>query len=232
MTKENKLLEIYNMLLKEYGPQGWWPVTPRTCNIDPKPIYGLKASSEKQKLEIIFGAVVVQNTAWKNAEKAIINLYKNDLIDINNIIKIDNEKLSSIIKSAGYYNEKAKKLKNVSLFLKKYPIKVLQKMDLKKARELLLSVNGIGPETADSIMLYTLEKPIFVVDAYTKRILVGLNLIEDDASYDEIQDLFMKNLKLDVKMFKEYHALLVEHTKRYYSTKPYGEYCFLKHKII
>ena len=223
------ILKIYNTLLKEYGYQGWWPVTPLgSCRGKLEPIYGLKAKTNKQKLEIIFGAILTQNTSWKNVEKAIINLNKKNLIDINKILKIEHEELAAIIKSAGYFNQKAKKLKNISKFLKKYPISKLEKMDLDKTRQLLLNVNGIGPETADSILLYALNKPIFVVDAYTKRIFINLGLVKSKDSYEDIQKLFMDHLPNNTKIFNEYHALLVEHAKKACNKKPKCDLCSLK----
>ena len=152
--------------------------------------------NEKQKLEIIFGAILTQNTSWKNVEKAIINLNKHNLIDVKKTIKIDNKKLAHIIKSSGYHNQKAKKLKNFSGFLlKNYNgnLKELFGNDIGKLRHELLSVNGIGPETADSIILYAAKKPIFVIDAYTKRIMNRIGFKEE--SYDELQEMFMDNLE-------------------------------------
>ncbi len=225
----NALEKIYNKLLKDYGPQGWWPTTKKGSN---RPTYHNKGKlTQKQKLEIILSGILTQNTAWKNVEKAIVELNKKNLIDIDKILRIKKERLARTIRSAGYYNQKAKKLKNVCEFLKKNPIKKLEKMSLWNARELLLSVNGIGPETADSILLYALNKPIFVVDTYTKRIFGELGIIAKNASYDKVQGVFMKNLPHDTKPFNEYHALLVEHAKRHYSKKPHGQNCPLK-KLI
>ena len=165
------LQKIYNKLYSFLDPQHWWPVT-KEKEITPK--YHKKITIfEKQRLEIIFEAILTQNTSWKNVEKAIINLNKNNLIDIEKINKINIKKLAKIIKPAGYFNQKAKKLKNFSYFLfKKYnnDLKKLFNKNIKDLRNELLSVNGIGPETADSIILYAAEKPIFVIDAYTKRI--------------------------------------------------------------
>jgi endonuclease III related protein len=229
----NKIKEIYEWLLNEYGHQGWWPITPIGCCTGdlPKPIYGLKAKTNKQKLEIIFGAILTQNTSWKNIEKAIIELNKKNLIDIDKILKINHENLANAIRSSGYFNQKAIKLKNVSTFLKKNPIEKLEKTDTIQLRELLLSVNGIGPETADSILIYALNKPIFVVDAYTKRIFFNLMIIKENATYDEIQDLFMKNLPKETKIFNEYHALIVRHAKNYYQKKSTYSLCPLYKKF-
>jgi len=212
------LLKLYENLLEKYGYQGWWPVTPIGGCTGEKhihPIYGVKSINDKQKLEIIFGTILTQNTTWKNVEQAIIKLNEKDLIDIDKITKIKKEELGQLIKSSGYFNQKSECLKNICQFLKKCPIQKLENIDLLKARELLLAVKGIGKETADSILLFALNKPIFIVDTYTKRFLLKLNLIDDKASYDKIQKVFMKALPKDIKLFKEFHALIVEHNKRF-----------------
>ncbi|MFH1848897.1 MAG: endonuclease III domain-containing protein [archaeon] len=220
--------EIYQFLYQKYGPQGWWPVTPiGGCRGEAgfTPVYGIGPKNERQRLEIIFGAILTQNTAWKNVEKAIVGLNMKGLIDIDKIRSIRHEELAEAIKSSGYFNEKAKKLKNVSGFLIKHPISRLQKSDTWKARELLLSVSGIGPETADSILLYALNKPVFVVDAYTRRIFGNLGLMNPGASYGDIQKTFMDNLPHDADIFNEYHALIVEHAKHFYQKKTMWKEC-------
>ena len=140
--------------------------------------------------------------SWKNVEKAIIELNKNNLIDIKKIIKIKNEKLAKIIKSSGYHNQKAKKLKNFCMFLSENyggKLNSLFKKDINELRSELVSVNGIGPETADSIILYAAKKPIFVIDAYTKRIINRIGYKE--SKYEEIQKLFMQSLPNSEKLF-------------------------------
>ena len=205
---------IYNTLLKAYGNQNWWPVTKDNQTI-PKYHKNIKLT-EKQKLEICFGAILTQNTNWKNVEKAIVQLNNNQLIDINKIIKIENKKLAEVIKSSGYHNQKAKKLKNFCFYiLKNYNgnLNLFFKNNIGTLRNGLLSINGIGPETADSIILYAAKMPIFVIDAYTKRIMNRLG--HKEKKYDELQKLFMDNLKNDEKLFNECHALLVELGKNY-----------------
>jgi endonuclease III related protein len=199
--------KVYDILYRECGPQHWWP-----C-------------SSKNNFEIIIGAILTQNTSWNNVERAIKNLKKHNLIDIDKIIKIDNEKLADLIRSAGYYNQKAERLKIVAKFFK----------DCKKIdREALLNIKGIGPETADSILLYTYNKPYFVIDAYTKRIFSRLGIIRAD-DYQEIQEIFEKNLPQDPKLFNEYHALIVNLGKNICKKKPLCKECPLnnicKHNI-
>lgn len=218
-----ELMQIYNLLFSHFGPQKWWPVTGEGKL---QPEYSGGPKKEKQQLEVVFGAILTQNTNWKNVEKVIINLNEDQLININKILKIDDKKLAEIIKSSGYHNQKAKKLKNFCEFLlNKYngSLKRLFKNDVKKLREELLSVNGIGPETADSIILYAAKKPIFVVDAYTKRILNRVGFKE--GKYGELQKLFMENLQNSEKLFNEYHALLVELGKNICKKEPLCEKC-------
>lgn len=220
----HKLETIYDFLFSHFGPQHWWPVT-KENEIIPKYHKNIKLN-EKQKLEICFGAILTQNTSWKNVEKAIINLNKNDLIDVKNILNIDNKNLAGIIKSSGYHNQKAKKLKNFcEVLLKKHDgiLNKLFKNDIKKLREGLLSVNGIGPETADSIILYAAKKPVFVVDAYTKRVLNRIGFKEK--TYEEFQELFMSSLPNNEKLFNECHALIVELGKNICKKQPLCEKC-------
>jgi len=217
---------IYEKLLKAFGPQHWWPVT-KEHELIPKYHKDINLG-EKQKLEICFGAILTQNTNWKNVEKAIIQLNKNQLISINKIININNKKLASIIRSSGYHNQKAKKLKNFCLFLfNNYNgnINEFFNNEIKLLREELLGVNGVGPETADSMILYAAQKPVFVVDAYTKRIIGRIGFKEE--TYDELQELFIKNLELNEKVFNEYHALLVALGKNICKKKPLCDKCTL-----
>jgi endonuclease III related protein len=218
----NKFLEICNILYKNYGSQGWWPVTNKGERL---PKYSGGPKTYKQKLEVMFGTVLVQNTTWKNAQTAIIKLNEHDLIDIDKILNIELDKLAGTIKPSGYFNQKAKKLKLLCTFLKKFPINVLQDLESNITRKLLLDVKGIGPETADSILLYALNKPMFVIDAYTKRIFSRLGLVDKSIKYEELQELFHNSLEKDSKLFNKYHALLVEHAKRYCKAKPLCEEC-------
>ena len=201
--------DLYLELLNSFGPQGWWPIVNNRnllCE------YNVNSpQNEKEALEICFGAILAQITNWKNVEKAIINLNRNNLIGAEKITKIKNQKLAELIKSSGYNNQKAIKLKNFCEFLLKYyngKLYLLFNNGIKYLREQLLSINGIGPETADSIILYAAKKPIFVIDAYTKRILSRIGYKEK--TYEELQKLFMESLQNNEKLFNECHALLVE----------------------
>ena len=222
------LKSIYNKLYSHFVPQHWWPVT--KSGVVPRYHENIK-HNKKHKLEICFGAILTQNTNWKNVEKAIVQLNKNKLIDIRKIIEIDNKKLAKIIKSSGYHNQKAIKLKNLCSFLEKNYNSNLKKFfnkDIEALRNELLTINGIGPETADSMILYAAKKPIFVVDAYTKRIMNRIGFKE--GTYDDLQNLFMDNLEENEKLFNEYHALLVELGKNICKKKPLCDKCPINEK--
>jgi endonuclease-3 related protein len=209
---KRKLNLIYQKLYSHFGPQHWWPAD--------------------SSFEVIVGAILTQNTNWRNTEKALNNLKKYKLLQPLRLYRISKERLASLIRSAGYFNIKANRLKAFLTFLFKSYQGNLKKMSAKATWDLrrqLLSINGIGPETADSILLYALGKPAFVIDAYTKRILLRHNLIKEDVSYAETQNLFMQNLKADVRLFNEYHALLVRLGKEIcLKKKPSCEICPLK----
>lgn len=264
----NKLKEIYSILYKTFGPQGWWPV------INNKTLlceYGLNAPrNDSERFEICIGAVLAQgtnwypnvvralqqlklgrqltknelevikkaeilkgkilerpkkitkedmftqNTSWKNAEKAIFNLNKDNILEINKIKSINQKKLANLIKPSGYYNQKAERLKIAAEFFSK---------NKSQTRQQLLEVKGIGPETADSILLYAFNQPIFVVDAYTKRIFSRIGICKDECKYDGLQNIFHENLPKDHKLFNEYHALLVALGKKYCTKQPNCKEC-------
>lgn len=193
-----------------YGPQGWWPI----LDENGLSVYDGKAPrNDNECFEICIGAILTQNTTWKNVEKALSALKKRALLDPQRLIDCD--KLNKIIRPAGYFNQKSKKIKIFSDFYRALKGRM-------PSREDLLSLWGIGPETADSILLYAFEFPTFVVDAYTKRIMQNLNIMDEMWEYERIRDMFLSNLPKEVALFKEYHALLVRHAKEYYQRKPYN----------
>ncbi len=201
MPKET-LVKIYDKLLEAFGPQHWWPAD--------------------DDFEIIVGAILTQSVSWKNVEKAIDNLKAEGLLSLDAILAVDKDKLAALIKSTMYYNQKALKLKNFCRYIKQNygrDIYALFEKNIPNMRVELLSIKGIGPETADSIILYAAEKPIFVVDAYTRRIFSRLGFLPDDAEYSQMQDFFMSNLPSDVNLFNEYHALIVRLGKDYCKNK-------------
>lgn len=208
----NLLLEIYDKLHRAFGPQHWWPGdTP---------------------FEIAVGAILTQNTNWGNVEKAIQNLKRYRALSSKALHGMPVGKLTESIRPAGYFNIKAQRLKSFIDFLMndyRGSMKKMEKEDMHTIREKLLGINGIGPETADSILLYALGKPVFVIDAYTKRVLSRHGVMDHEKSYEEFQELFHGSLKRDVTLYNEYHALLVKVGKTYCKRqKPKCEKCPLK----
>ena len=203
-----QLKEIYDLLFERFGPQDWWPGdTP---------------------FEVIVGAILTQNTNWTNVEKAITNLKNAKLLSPDKLHSIDIKKLAELIRPAGYFNIKAKRLKNfLDWFFEEYcgELKNFENVPTAELREQLLSVKGIGPETADSILLYALNRLVFVVDAYTARICSRHHLIDEGADYHQIQEMFESNLSSDIQLFNEYHALVVHLGKDFCRPTPKCEEC-------
>lgn len=208
------MLALYQKLLSKHGPQGWWPVKEKYYPGD----YSIPRKDE-EVLEIIIGAILTQNTAWKNVEKALANLHAQKLIDVEKMLKMPEKKLAQLIKPAGYFNQKAKKLKRMMQFLKKEKIQELKKQSTEELRQKLLALWGVGPETADSIILHAFKKPMFVVDVYTRRLLKKEGFITDEKMpYDALQKLITDQLNIlddneKVKIYNEFHALMVEEGK-------------------
>lgn len=205
--------EYYEALYNAFGPQSWWPA--------------------RTRFEIIVGAILTQNTAWTNVEKAIRSLKKARVLTPEGLTALETEKLAELIRPSGYFNIKAKRLGNFLGFL--YGEfggslnRLFRVMDGQELRRAILSVKGIGPETADSILLYAGGRPEFVVDAYTKRIFSRHGLIGATAGYDEVKALFMDNLPQEARLFNEYHALLVRLGKDFCRPRnPLCEVCPLK----
>lgn len=198
MDPTEQLMTLYERMLRHFGPQHWWP--------------------GESPLEIMIGAVLTQNTNWSNVERAIKNLRRDDLIDIEKLVKIDPSALAELIRPAGYFNIKAKRLKSLIDFVwREYEgdLDRFFNLPIDQLREKLLSVNGIGRETADDIVLYAAGKPTFVVDAYTYRIMVRHRLIAEDDDYEAIKEMFETHLPTDLALFNEYHALLVATGKNF-----------------
>ncbi len=205
---DTKLAEIFQRMFEAFGPRHWWPA--------------------ESPFEVMVGAVLTQNTNWGNVERAISRLRQERLLSPQAIYEIPLSLLSTCIRSAGYYNIKARRLNNfVSFFLEEYGAST-EKMfaeDMDTLRQKLLAIKGIGPETADSILLYAGHKPSFVVDAYTKRIMSRHLLLAEDASYEEVRDFFMDRLPPDAALFNEFHALFVELGKTYCKKNPLCQGC-------
>jgi endonuclease III related protein len=198
MKKMNKTQKQYKTLLDKYGPQGWWPLHSHDGSNPTKtgacrgyhPGDYSFPHNDSERFEICVGAILTQNTNWINVEKAIINLSKLDAFDSKRLLKLYDTELKDAIRPAGYYNQKAKKLRIFAEFYLKLGKR-------KPTREELLGLWGIGPETADSILLFAYNVPVFVIDTYTKRFLISLGMADEETTYDEMQSLFQKRLPLD-----------------------------------
>ncbi|MFC1770798.1 endonuclease III domain-containing protein [Candidatus Margulisiibacteriota bacterium] len=202
-------MAIYNDLLNLHGPQGWWPLlkteSGKIISWYHKQNYSYPKTTNQQ-YEICLGAILTQNTSWTNVEKALTNLYKYKSLHPEKISKLNETELSSLIKSAGYYNQKAKKLNLFTDYFLKLKGKVPTRNDL-------INIWGIGPETADSMLLYAYKVPTFLIDAYTKRLFVKLGLVKPAITYHELKNFFEENLKNDLIIFQEFHALIVKQAK-------------------
>jgi endonuclease III related protein len=202
------LLEIYDRLLAAYGPQQWWP-----------------ASSP---FEVLIGAVLVQNTAWPNVVKAIENLRQRDLLEPHALFAVPIDELEDLIRPAGYYRVKSRRLHNLlTLLVERFDgsLDTMFATGLADLRVELLKVNGIGPETADSILLYAGGLPTFVVDTYTHRVFARHGWIGYDAGYHDIKEHFESRLPDDAHLFNEYHALLVQLGKDHCRKTPICKGC-------
>lgn len=212
MSRSERIRRFYDELHKKYGPQGWWP--------------------GDSTLECIVGAILTQSTSWKNVEKAITNLKNAGLLTVERLGLVTPEELAALVRPSGYYNQKAVKIKNFISFLSADYGGSLEEMfaeDKVVLREKLLSIKGIGPETADSILLYAGGMPVFVVDAYTWRVLSRHGIVPAETTYAEMQEVFTGSLDEDAGLYNEYHALIVrlgkEHCRK---SSPVCEGCPLE----
>ncbi len=216
----NSFMKIYRKLFDSYGPQGWWPLL-SVDGTNPTKTGAVQGyhpgdytypKDEQQQFEICVGAILTQNTSWTSVEKALINLNKSNALNLKGIKRLSDGKIRERIKVSGYYNQKAKYLKEFIKFYESLQGKV-------PSREALLEVKGIGPETADSMLLFAFKTKSFIVDSYTKRLFLKLGIIDKKMNYDEIQRFIEESIDDDLTVYQEYHALLVEHAKRF----PKGE---------
>lgn len=201
-------MEIYEHLFRAFGPQDWWP--------------------GETRFEIIVGAILTQNTNWANVAKAIANLKGAKCLEPDTLHAMDTAELERLIRPAGYFRLKAKRLRNFTQWLldnHQGRLDALDAIETRRLREELLGISGIGPETADSILLYALDRPVFVVDTYTARVAVRHGLIEPDIDYTQLQYLFESNLEPDVRLFNEFHALLVRVGKDFCKPTPRCDTC-------
>jgi endonuclease-3 related protein len=203
-------MEVYDLLYAALGPQHWWP--------------------GETPFEVIVGAVLTQNTAWQNVALAIGNLKGEGLLHANALLHAQPERVKALIGPAGYFNVKYERLMNLLRYLEShgFDLEELRRLPLAQLREELLAVKGVGPETADSILLYAFERPVFVVDAYSRRLFsrLGYSWMEK-ATYDEVQGFFIKALPQDTDLYNEFHALIVVHCKDTCKKKPLCQGCCL-----
>lgn len=205
------LLNLYRVLYRHYGPRHWWPA--------------------ETPLEVMVGTILTQNTAWKNVEKAIENLKREGCLEFPALWKIRERKLAELIRPAGYFNVKARRLKNLIAFIKARfggNLKEMFKVGTDQLRRELLEVNGVGEETADSIVLYAAGKPRFVIDAYTRRVLSRHRYIKGIEDYAAIQSLFMNLLPKQTQLYNEFHAQIVEVGKDFCRKSPICISCPLR----
>lgn len=210
-SMKNSLNAIYKRLEKHYGATHWWP--------------------GDSPFEIAIGAILTQNTSWSNVEKAIVNLKQKNLLCPRQMVAAPLEELETAVRPSGYYRQKTKRLLTFCEYLIARHQGSMKKMGKRPLGELrcdLLALNGIGPETADDILLYACEKPIFVVDTYTKRILSRHGLADENISYHDLQKVFHTNLTMDVALFKEFHGLIVYTGKDFCRSIPRCESCPLQ----
>lgn len=188
----NNYSEAYRLLYDHFGPQSWWPGdTP---------------------FEIMVGAILTQNTNWSNVQKAIHNLKSEGLLSYQSLSQLNVDEIAQFIRPAGYYNLKARRLRNLLdmvTIIYEGDLALFLEDDLGSARENLLAVKGVGPETADSILLYACGHPVFVVDTYTHRVFSRHNMVEEETDYSEIQEVFVEHLPQDMQLYNEFHALIV-----------------------
>ena len=195
LLARDSLIELYQRLLSAYGHQHWWPAD--------------------SPFEVMVGAILTQNTSWKNVEKAITNLKEAKCLDASAMQGLEHAVLADLIRPSGYYNVKAQRLKNyITWYLQAGACEGLASIDTDTLRGQLLKVNGVGPETADDILLYAFKRPVFVIDAYTRRLLARLELARGDEDYELLRQAIENALEPNVQLFNEYHALIVRHGKQ------------------
>ena len=217
------LNSIYHKLYKFYGPQGWWPLIDqkgsdpldKECNVIHHPLNYEIPNNRDDIYQIILGTILTQNTNWDMAQRALCNLNDLNVINPEKLSNLDDDTLKKAIKCAGFLNQKAKYVQEITKFY------ILLDGQTPERNE-LIKVKGVGNETADSILLYAFKKPEFVVDTYTKRIFTHNGMLDEKDNYLTIKHFFESNLSRNLPLYNEYHALIVEHAKRYYRKKPYG----------
>jgi len=204
------LRQVHDRLLEAYGAQQWWPAD--------------------GPFEVMVGAILTQNTAWTNVEKAIAGLREAGLLEADAILRCEHDVLAAQLRPVGYFNVKARRLQNFCRwYLQQGGEAGLSGWPSDELRVALLSVNGVGPETADDILLYAFQRPVFVIDAYTRRLFGRLGLVDAEQGYEALRAQFERTLPAEVGLFNEYHALIVQHAKYVCRAKPRCGDCLLAH---
>ena len=208
MKKAAILQGVYQQLYSHYGPQHWWPAD--------------------SPFEVMVGAVLTQNTAWSNVEKAITNLQEHQALDPAVIVSASRDELAHWLRPSGYFNVKASRLQHLcTWYIEAGGYDSLVQLDTASLRQALLSVHGVGPETADDILLYAFERPVFVIDAYTRRLFARLGLFKGAEPYEAMRARVEESLGQDVGLFNEFHALIVHHAKEFCRVRPRCTGCTL-----
>jgi len=211
--KQAQLMTIYQRLLGAYGSQNWWPAD--------------------SIFEVMVGAVLTQNTAWANVEKAITNLKSSACLSLDRVLASSDDDLAQLIRPSGYFNIKARRLKNLCKWMAENDVESkLADIDTVTLRSSMLNVDGVGPETADDIMLYAFERPVFVIDAYTRRLFVKLGLIEGSEPYEQLRQIFEGELEPDVSLFNQYHALIVRHAREKCLESSDCRHCLVENPVL
>lgn len=211
MLKRDRLRfeKVYERLMEAYGPQHWWPAD--------------------SPFEVMVGAILTQNTNWSNVERALENLKARSDLDARQILGHEHEVLAEYLKPSGYFNVKAVRLRTFcAWYIEQGGFDALKARPTDQLRRELLAIKGIGPETADDILLYAFERPVFVIDAYTRRIFSRLGLVPEEQSYEQLRTIFEEALGPEVDLYNEYHALIVRHSKMYCRPAPICGACPLK----
>jgi len=213
VTHHSKLIRLYERLYRTYGPQHWWP--------------------GESAFEVMTGAVLTQNTHWRNVEKALKNLKENDCLELESIIALHPDELAMLIKPSGFFNVKTRRLKNLChWFAEVGAMDAVATWQTDRLRSGLLSINGIGPETADSILLYAFHRPVFVIDTYTRRLLRQLELIKGDEGYEALREMFQSGLPEEPALYNEYHALIVRHGKERCGGVAECKHCYVENPLM
>lgn len=217
-SARNKICQVYKTLSESIAdlsdwPQGEWPVG---------------GCFQPNQFEIIVGAILTQNTSWRNVEKALEGMIRQNLIDVRSLVFCAVEELERAVYSAGFFRKKSFRIKEVAHFILDYPGDFYSQVQ----REELLSIKGIGPETADAILLYACGKPHFVVDAYTLRVFVRYGLLRAEPYYGKFKDIVHDCLPLNVPLFRHFHALIVEHAKQVCRKRPLCQACVLRTECL